>query len=300
MPAPLDSKDCVLCRQARSSRKGEHVWPLWYLRSNLGRPGPYSWSISGEPIRRRDGSPIAPTEKTRVKIPVCERCNAELERRFETPAKDILRRLFACEGFFVLDSVDVRNVALWFIKTWLLLSHPESQYSNPRIDHHRFARWSAAAPHEFYEWMVTRRPPPPGISLWLYRPANDDTSNRRSGPLVPLPVVTADGKIVEHKCLEVTLYGLCLTLVFHPGWEIDHPLEAGGHAIRLWPRATAARLDLTTLRPVSRAESVRWLRCYIALAPGILGSGSLPPLSAADAPLGIQTELLPYVLDWSA
>jgi hypothetical protein len=33
---------------------------------------------------------------------------------------------------------------------------------------------------------------------------------------------------------------LDVELVYHPGWEIEHPLEVDGRAARLWPRDSSA------------------------------------------------------------
>ena len=82
---------CVLCMSQPASRKGEHVWPSWYLRDQDRRgPGPFAWSHNGEPIVDRDGSPItAGPVRVRLMLPVCASCNGRLEQRFESPAKAV-------------------------------------------------------------------------------------------------------------------------------------------------------------------------------------------------------------------
>jgi hypothetical protein len=140
---------------------------------------------------------------TRVKLPACQACNYVLAKRFEEPTKAILRKLFACDGTMGLSASGTHDVALWFMKTWLLLSHPDVVYSDARIDVHA-VRWDSPAPADFYEWMVEDRPPPPGLSLWIYRPMANDESTADSASVIPLPVVEADGRTVDYAWLPFT------------------------------------------------------------------------------------------------
>ena len=75
----------------------------------------------------------------------------------------------------------------------------------------------------------------------------------------------------------------------HPGWEIEHPLEAAGRALRLWPRTADTEADFASLPPV-HSKDMSWLKGpTLHLLPGALGSANLPPLSPSFDP----TELLP-------
>ena len=126
---------CVLCGTRLASRKGEHVWPLWYLRGEDRKgPGAFAWTHNGAPICDRAGSPIiAGQVRRRLKLPVCTVCNGLLEQRFESPTKDVLRRLFSLEGNVSLASGDAGRVGEWFAKTLMLSAHPEAYYDHSAI-----------------------------------------------------------------------------------------------------------------------------------------------------------------------
>jgi len=82
---------------------------------------------------------------------------------------------------------------------------------------------------------------------------------------------------------------LDVSLVYHPGWEIEHPLELDGRALRLWPRAADAEADFASLPPV-HPKVMGWLKGpTLHFLPGALGSANLPPLSPSFDPM----ELLP-------
>ena len=82
---------------------------------------------------------------------------------------------------------------------------------------------------------------------------------------------------------------LDVSLVHHPGWEIEHPLEAAGRALLLWPRAADAEADFASLPPV-HSKDMGWLKGpTLYFLPGALGSTNLPPLSSSFDPM----ELLP-------
>ena len=119
---------CVLCGNRQATRTGEHVLPQWYLRDRGQGPGPYPWTQNGEPVRDRQGRPIALAEHVRILLPVCDSCNSELNRRFEEPARAALRRLFSARGEVTLSSDELGPVALWFLKTLLLHARPEARY----------------------------------------------------------------------------------------------------------------------------------------------------------------------------
>lgn len=235
---PFRDAMCVLCHGRPSTRKGEHVWPLWYLRSSLHRGGPYPWELSGRPIVRRDGEPLAPVEMARVKLPVCAACNNILERRFERAGAPLIRALFSDPDLVVESAADVEVIALWLVKTWLLLSHPAVHYSEPLINELDIIRHTQALPQECYEWLVNGNDPPEGLSLWACKSASDDGDGTR--PILALPVVHAGDAVVRFQAHEVTLHGLTIALVYHPGWPLHHPAETAGRALRLWPSPPVA------------------------------------------------------------
>jgi hypothetical protein len=120
----------------------------------------------------------------------------------------------------------------------------------------------------------------------------------QDGPLyrVPLPRLTAEGSTVDFIEFHLGVHGVCVTVVVHPGWPIEHPLEAVGQAVRLLP-APAAGIDLSVL-PVLGHNAVSWTRCEIELVPGALGSPSLPPLRASHEIFGVLPEVLPFAIRW--
>lgn len=228
-------------------------------------------------------------------LPVCRPCNAELDRRFEKPAKDALRRLFAARGDLRLTAAEARTVGLWLAKTLLLTAHPSTRYGDQAIDRHAL-RWDPdeSPPQWYYRWLVTGEEPPEGLSLWLHR--TDEAAEDPGTPehTVPLPTVTADGEVVDFVCFQQSFHGVHITLVIHPGWPVIHPLEEDGRAVRLLPAVGAQ--DLAAL-PVLPRRTVRWIRCRVALRDGVLGSQDLPPLGASS--LALPVVLGPHVLSCS-
>lgn len=155
------TEQCVLCKERPPSRRGEHVLPRWYFGDLGGGAGPLAWAHGGELLVDRTGTPIKRSERVRVFLPVCAPCNAALDRRFEQPAKEPLRRLFATRGELGLVQPDVELVSLWLVKTLLLLSHPAVRYGYEIVDAHSL-HWNPdeAPPPPYYSWLVEERQPP--------------------------------------------------------------------------------------------------------------------------------------------
>jgi len=112
MPKRFDGEACVLCHVRASSPTGEHVWPLWLLRRFPPKKG-YTWWIRGKPLLNRDGQPRQQESVDKVKLPVCSRCNGILARRFEQPAKPLIRSLLDRDGDVVLGGSRAMVVARW-------------------------------------------------------------------------------------------------------------------------------------------------------------------------------------------
>lgn len=133
------SKTCVLCGKHPSSRKGEHTQPQWYLQAFPAHVGPFTTHEGEQPARKPDGTLRPPQESfPRTKLPVCDlACNPRLNRRFEEPAKPIVRGLWG--GHTSLSSSEAFDFALWVVKTWLLTVHPAAGFlTQPG------RRWSSA------------------------------------------------------------------------------------------------------------------------------------------------------------
>jgi hypothetical protein len=206
--------------------------------------------------------------------------------------------VFASRGAVRLTASEADAVGAWFVKTLMLHAHPAAHYTHPAIDRAAL-RWSSnEAPLTHYDWLVNRTPAPAGISLWVFR-ANEATDKRESPTYrVPLPVVETDQGVVPYVCFQMTLHGVNATVVVHPGWAINHPLEQAGEALRLFPHAGDGA-DLTAL-PVLGPRAVGWLRCRVTLRPGALHSPDLPPLEASSQIFAFNNALLPFVRGWGA
>jgi len=177
-----------------------------------------------------------------------------------------------------------RTVSLWFLKTWLLLAHPAARESDPEVTP---ARWDSGS-DDLYGRMVTNQPLPNRLSIWVTRRA-EEAPKPAMAQHIPLPTVIADGRTIQFRAKRAGVLFLDVSLVYHPGWEIEHPLELDGRALRLWPRAADTEADFASLPPV-HPKVMGWLKGpTLHLLPGALGSANLPPLSPSFDPM----ELLP-------
>lgn len=241
---------CVLCYSGRSGRSGEHVLPTWLLNGLWpSTQGPYTTFKDGREVTKRDGEVRTQTSSIRFKLPTCSKCNGILNRRFEQPAKGPLLGLFNANA--PVEKTDGEAVGLWFVKTWLLLAHPEIVSSDPSWP---LRPWEPID-QGLYEWTVNGTAPPADISGWLLK--MDRSTLAQSPRHISLPSVEADGQ--TYRC-RVTQFGLGpweVHLVHHPGWSIDHPLETERRAFRIWP-PRGARLDPSDVPSVPDG-AVRWL-----------------------------------------
>jgi hypothetical protein len=275
MSKQFGNEHCLFC-QRPSSRSGEHVLPTWLLKMFDPADGPYRTFVDGKPQLDRVGRHREHSSAVRVKVPMCEQHNAALDRRFETSAKPVIRRIFESEGSLTLSAVEARTAGTWFVKTWLLLAHPRARPSHPEF---MPSPWTPVG-SDLYGWMVTGQPLPDGLSLWLTR-GNRQPSGRSKPRRIPLPTVRADGAEIEFQSLQFGLRSLEISLVYHPGWAIDHPLERERRAVRFWPLATAEPIDLSALPSVGPNDT-NWLKGpRVGFKPGTYRHAALPPLSEA-------------------
>jgi hypothetical protein len=208
-----------------------------------------------------------------------------------------MRRVFASRGAVALDANEARLVGLWLTKTLLLQAHPRARYADPVVEKHAL-RWRDAdcPPRRFVDWLVDGSEPPEGLSLWVHRTDEGDEERSPARYRIPLPELTCDGERTTFVTFQVSWHGLDTTLVVHPRWAIDHPLERDGTAVRLVPAIGA--VDLGEL-PVVRRRTVAWMRCRVTLRDGALDSPELPPLSPSMYPFTALPELLPFVTLWA-
>lgn len=266
---------CALCPAGDSTPTGEHVWPRWMTRALFpSAEGPYTWHTNDQPILKRDGTPRRHESFGTVKVPACLVCNGTLNSRFEDPAKESVRSLLRTRGDITLDGRQATVVGLWLLKTWLLHVHPAVVDSEPGLDR---SSWNPV-PEDLYGWMVDGSAPPPGLSAWAWRAADDDPPGIATRH-IPLPTVTADGVTVDFQSIDLTVSGVAVSVAYHPGWAIDHPLEAEARAIRMWPRDPRESADFARL-PLVGPNDTRWLAGpHITFFPGTYDPSSLPPLS---------------------
>jgi hypothetical protein len=245
--------------------------------------------LSGEPLRRRDGQPLASRELTRVKLPVCLDCNHILEARFERPGRELVYRLFS-DGGARFDGSEAAIVSLWLLKTWLLLCHPAIHYSQELVNDLDIIRRRPMLPVSCYQWMVDGSAPPAGLSLWLAR-SNDDRSPRTS--MIPVPTVEADGASVLFAAHESWVHGLTICVAFHPGWDIDFPGVGDGRVVRLWP--SPPPFDLGALPVLVNGDLPMWVEGWrVQLRNGVLGTGNLPALGAVHDGIDFAQRLRGY------
>jgi len=277
VPRQFDGRICVLCGFRPSSPTGEHAWTKWFLSLFPESEGPYTRYINGEPEKKRDGSSIrTQTSAERVKLPCCVECNGIMERRFEPLAKAILRRVMDEEGLLTLDAGEARVLGLWLVKTWLLLAHPAARGSMPGQSPRR---WDLRQiPDDIYTWIVTGTEPPPGFSLWVAR-ADHEHPSRVESRRIPVPIVVADGRTTAFQVFRCGVRFLDVTLAYHPGWEIAHPLEIERRALRLWP-FDRSPVNLGSLPAVPTRDTVWIDGPTLEFAPGHYGAVPLPPIGA--------------------
>ncbi len=271
------SEVCVLCGIAPAVGQGEHIWPSWYLKylDRLGSPVS-GWSQNEVPITDREGAQIHPARRMRVLIPACESCNAELNRRFEVPAKPIIKRLAAKGWAGPATAEEWHIVGLWFAKILLLLGNPRARYEHPHVNE-KAIRFEAGEPD--ISWLINQSPPPEGLSLWVFN-ASRNLDDRLFRVAVPRAVRTADGGTVPFHFMMVTLEGLSVTLLSHAGWPVEHPLVERGQAWELLHTPPSGDLSLL---PRLSYQAVFWRAFTATLAEGAQLGGDLPPLRASEA-----------------
>lgn len=265
--------NCVICGIRPAVGKGEHVWPAWFLKDADASGAPsFGWSSNGEALLNRDDEPLHFAERQRLLVPACRSCNATLDTRFEKPAKEIVRRLAPNSWVGDAEAHEWAAVGLWFAKILLLATHPLAMHQHPKISKHRIiGDWET----EHFSWLIDGTPPPPDLSLWAFR-AEQEKGTPTARVLLPKVVQLDDGSTTPFPMTMITLEGICLTLVYHPGWAIDHPLVAEGAAWELLHNTPEG--DLADL-PLLPFNAINWRRPNtVVLEDGLRLDGTLPPL----------------------
>ena len=227
-------------------------------------------SIDGEPVFDREGRIRTQTSALRAKLPACGTCNSVLEHRFEVPAKALIRRLLDPEATRSFDPSQATTLAVWLLKTWLLLAHPSTTYSDPGFTP---AAWEGA-PHDLFTWTVTGEDPPTGLSLWIAR-AHGGTPRSADQVRIPLPTVVAGGTRTTFRSKRVGIADLDINVAYHPNWEIELPRGAG---YRLWP-SVAAVLNFEDVMLEARTAFSWLVGPTVRFAPGVYGAREMPPIT---------------------
>lgn len=270
----MEDATCIFC-ESPSTKSGEHVWPSWFLRM-FSDEGPFHLEINGNPDLKRDGDLRTTSSLEGTRVPMCQPHNAALNRRFEEPAKEIIRSAKprnADSRWQTLSADDVRAMAEWVIKVGLLSKHPAATFDNPSMDE-QVERW-AAANSDLYEWMVTGAPVPDQLTAF---------ASFQSHLVDPDPVgilhvprmVTEAGvtRISQHVAFSVL--DLSFDLIYHPARRIEYP-HVPARAIEVSP-ARASGHDLQMLTPSHPSDVRIVVSGSVELLPDRLGR-DLPPIS---------------------
>lgn len=279
-------KPCALCGIRPSTEDGEHVLPSWLLDAYFHEDDG-SYTIGPPGAQRGDPGTRTSQKFQAIKLACCNPCNnGKLNERFEMPGREPARALI--EGHAQdLSPDDADHARLWVLKTWVLLTHPRTEFKNLRLPG---VAWPGA-PSSVYDWLINGQPPPDGLSAWAFW-LEDPVETPPDMPRIDLPTVVADGITTRFRSLDLGVRNMSITLAFHPGWEIAHPGEADGSVIRLWPvpeQRTIPPLPRHRHRPVVyRSGPELWFE------PGTYGNVDLPPLAPDTDPAWLAREFVTF------
>jgi len=255
--------------------------PKWFVRQffQWDEDRSYCAEIGNLPILNRYGSLWEPKHFPPAQLPCCIPCNGTLSSRFEQPANSVIRRLFADDGTVTLDSTEAELVGMWLLKTSLFSAHPELRQES-RSDSTALSGWNLTViPDDLYSWMVNDQSPPAGLSVWISRVRDPEPDNPPSQRIF-LPRVIADGRTIQFQVRQLGIRFLDVALAYHPGWPIEHPLEADGRVVRIWPYSGSGAINVAALPVISR-QAIAWTTGpAVHFAPGMYGEVNLPPLTA--------------------
>ncbi len=284
---------CVLC-PSPSEGVGEHVLSAWFLGDFAGE-GPFTTDKGGTPYTTRAGKAEHPT-LSGVHVPMCQAHNAVLNQTIEEPAKPVIRVLFedgADTAWPCLDAGQGRALAKWLLKVGVLWAHPESSHDHPGVDRDGSRPILDAITPEWLSWMAEETDPPSAYSVYVQRqPVRaDDPVEVVPTQHVHLPrEVVVDHARHHFAARTLGLRSLRVTIVWHPGWPIDHPLLAEGKAVQLWPNVSG--VDLGSL-PVISPKAAEFV-----IAPGSIQTSAEDYARLAPThPLGAN--LMPSLWDFA-
>jgi hypothetical protein len=171
---------------------------------------------------------------------------------------------------------------LWWLKTGLLWHHPATRSSEPDG---RGAAFNSPVDQGLYSWMVDGAEPPSHVSVWLSRRAeSSEPEPTLDVAKLYLPEFSVDGILHRSHVARFGILDLYATLLVHPGWTTVHPLEATGHAVRIWPWDGGA-LDSSDVVECGREEAF--------ILDEMIGLRMRLMLASGYDPLAEPMELLP-------
>jgi len=275
-PAP-----CARCVRARRRRRRGSTCSLVTSRESCsGRREGYTTTSAS-------GSTTTDPKFDAVKLACCQLCNDRLNQRFEDRKAQPAMRLLS-EDEPVLDAGQTTLAALWFLKTWPLLAHPRTEYqaATPAPT----ARWDGVA-SSVWSWAVRDEDPPLGLSAWAFRHRQDGDGDEPppSAPRLELPHVVADGVAMPFYVIDLTLELVNVSVVWHPGWQIEHLAAAAGEVLQLSPLPVGTTIDRL---PDLDHRPIRWATGpVLRFLPGTY-DGTLPPLTPGVPPSSQVTDRL--------
>lgn len=236
------SKSCVLCPNP-SEGVGEHVWSHWFIQEFRGS-GPFTTSKGGVAYTKRDGvTPVKAQALPGSHVPMCSSCNGQLNRTIEQPVKAVVRRLLsrpAVQPWPAVPAGEAAALAKWLLKVGLLKAHPDVVHDHPQMDRDPDVPRLDHVDPAWLDWMRTGTAPPSAFSVYVTRRSlTGEQPWQGKMERIFLPRVSVGGQLREFMSRSFGMKGLDVTIVWHPGWPILHPLAQTARAAVLWPNPSA-------------------------------------------------------------
>lgn len=152
--------------------------------------------------------------------------------------------------------------------------HPEARLK-AREGYIPLPQWDLATIPDMYSWMVNGQPSPVGLSVWISQ-VRDPEPGEPPSQRIMLPRVVADGHSTRLQGNRCTIRFLGIDLVYHPGWAIEHPLEADGRAVRMWPYSGSSSTVSIAGLPAVSSRAITWATgLKVHFAPGMYKKSEL-------------------------
>lgn len=248
-------QSCLLCA-GTSTRRGEHVWPLWFIGDFEGE-GPFYSEKAGQPYVKRDQTTAEFEALPGTHVPMCEACNGRLNSLVEEPGKPVVRKVLRQSGddsWPTLTADEAAAFGRWLLKVGLLLSHPTASDDNPHASADKGRGRRDDYDPAWIQWLKDGADPPDHFSVYVTRRCFDyETPWPKEKERIFIPERTIiDGVVTNYLTRSFGFRGVEAVIVWHPGWPINHPLVTDGRAAVLWPNPDS--VDLGTLGEVHPGE----------------------------------------------